>query len=100
MNNLKKEICTWRNRIDKIDLELVKLLNKRVHCAEEIGKLKIKLGVEAYSPKREKEVMKNIASANQGPLSVKAITHLFERIIDESRSVERVTMVKTKKRSK
>jgi chorismate mutase len=100
MDNVQKEIFHWRDRIDAIDLELVKLLNERTHCAEEIGKLKLKLGLEAYSPEREKEVMHNVSKANAGPLSVKAIKRLFERIIDESRSVERVTMDETKKKSK
>jgi len=93
----KKEMYRWRDRIDGIDVRLVKLLCERAHCAEEIGQLKLKLGLEAYSPEREKEVMRNVSAANPGPLSAKAIRRLFERIIDESRSVERVTMDSTKK---
>ncbi len=102
MKDPKKEINRWRDRIDEIDSELVKLLNERAQCAEEIGKLKLKLGLDAYSPEREKEVMRNVSSANCGPLSVKAIKRLFERIIDESRSVERITMeeIKTDKEGK
>ncbi len=100
MKNLKKEIDRWRDHIDKIDIQLVKLLNKRAKCAEEIGKLKWKLDIEAYSPEREKEVLRNVSRTNPGPLSVKAMKRLFERIIDESRSIERVTMNKTKNRSK
>jgi len=100
MEDPKKEINRWRDRIDEIDLELVKLLNERTQCAEEIGKLKLKLGIEAYSPEREKEVMRNVSAANPGPLSVKAIKRLFERIIDESRSVERLTMDESKKKNK
>jgi chorismate mutase len=97
MNDLKKEICRWRDHIDKIDLQLVALLNKRAHCADEIGKIKLRLGFEAYSPEREHEVMHNVTTANPGPLSAKAVRRLFERIIDESRSVERATMNKKKK---
>lgn len=100
MKDLKKEIYHWRDCIDAIDLKLVKLLNKRAHCADEIGKLKLRLELEAYSPEREKEVMHNVTKANPGPLSAKAIRRLFERIIDESRSVERATMDKKKKRKK
>jgi chorismate mutase len=98
MDDPKKDINRWRDRIDEIDLELVKLLNERAHCAEEIGKLKLKLGIEAYSPEREKEVMRNVSNANSGPLSIKAIKRLFERIIDESRSVERITMDEVRKK--
>ncbi len=83
----------WRKRIDDIDLQLVKLLNERAHCAEEIGKIKLELGLDAYSPQREEEVMRNVTSGNSGPLSGYAIRRLFERIIDESRSVERILMI-------
>lgn len=100
MNDPKKEIRRWRDRIDKIDLQLVKLLNQRAGCADEIGKLKLKLGFDAYSPKREKEVMRNISTVNRGPLPPKAVRRLFERIIDESRSVERATMNQKKKKDK
>lgn len=99
MSDPTKEINRWRDRIDEIDLELVKLLNERATCAEEIGKLKLLLGIEAYSPEREKEIMRNVTSVNLGPLSAKAVRRLFERIIDESRSVERVTMNEIKTRS-
>jgi chorismate mutase len=100
MADLKKEMSRWRDRIDEIDLELVKLLNERTTCAEEIGTIKILLGMEAYSPEREEEVKRNVSKANCGPLSTKAIQRLFERIIDESRSAERITMDEKKKRSK
>jgi len=100
MNDPKKEICRWRDRIDEIDLELVKLLNERTKCAEEIGKIKLLLGLDAYSPEREEEVKRNVSAANYGPLSLKAIQRLFERIIDESRSAERITMDEKKKRLK
>jgi chorismate mutase len=98
MDDPKKEICHWRDRIDEIDLELVKLLNERTKCAEEIGKIKLILGLEAYSPEREEEVKRNVTAANCGPLSIKAVQRLFERIIDESRSAERITMDEKKKR--
>jgi chorismate mutase len=83
----------WRKKIDEIDLQLVKLLNERARCAEEIGKIKLELGLDAYSPEREEEVMRNVTLNNPGPLSQQAMRRLFERIIDESRAVERLFMV-------
>jgi chorismate mutase len=94
------EIDKLRQRIDDIDVTLVKLLSERTICAEDIGKLKLLLGLEAYSPEREKQVMKNVAAVNKGPLSNLALQRLFERIIDESRSVERITMEATAKQEK
>jgi len=87
----------WREKIDAVDLELVRLLNERAHYAEEIGKIKLSLGLDAYSPEREEEVMRNVTATNRGPLSLQALRRLFERIIDESRTQERLAMLKSKK---
>jgi chorismate mutase len=87
----------WRKQIDDIDQRLVELLNERARCADEIGKIKEQLGIEAYSPKREKEVLDNIMKQNTGPLNNLALRRLFERIIDESRKLEREAMSERKK---
>ncbi len=87
----------WRTKIDEIDKRLVELLNERATYADEIGKIKEQLGMEAYSPKREKEVLENILKHNNGPLNDLALRRLFERIIDESRKLEREAMHERKK---
>ncbi len=87
----------WRDSIDEIDKKLVELLNERARYADEIGKLKEQLGMEAYSPKREKEVLENILKHNNGPLNDLALRRLFERVIDESRKLEREAMSERKK---
>ena len=86
----------WRKKIDAVDLQLVKLLNERAHYAAEIGNIKFVLGLGAYTPEREEEIMNNVSEANVGPLSSDAIRRLFERIVDESRAVERTAMLKRK----
>ncbi len=83
------DIAKWRQKIDAIDLELVKLLNQRSQCAIEIGKLKHKLNIEIYDPRREEEVIGRVWQEANGPLSKEAVKRLFERIIDESRRAER-----------
>ncbi len=87
-----EKIEHWRNKIDETDKRLVELLNERATYADEIGKIKERLGMEAYSPKREKEVLENILKHNNGPLNDLALRRLFERIIDESRKLEREAM--------
>ncbi|MEX2117264.1 MAG: chorismate mutase [Bacteroidota bacterium] len=91
-----EDLERWRQKIDAVDLELVRLLNERAHYAEEIGKIKVSLRLDAYSPEREEEVMRNVTSTNRGPLSIQALRRLFERIIDESRSLERLAMLRNK----
>src|SRR5271155_4751093 len=79
----------WRRRIDEIDLKLVELLNERANCALEIGHEKHLKGLPVYQPARENEILSNVERANPGPLPDTAIRRLFERIIDEARSLER-----------
>jgi len=85
-------ISDWRRRMDEIDRQLVELLNERSRCALEVGRLKQAAGMPIYQPAREDEVLANAARNNKGPLSNAAIRRLFERIIDEARSAERVAM--------
>lgn len=85
-------ISDWRQRMDEIDKKLVELLNERSQCALEIGRLKQAAGMPIYQPARENEVLSNAARNNSGPLTNAAIRRLFERIIDEARSAERVAM--------
>jgi chorismate mutase len=85
-------ISDWRRRMDEIDKKLVELLNERCKCALEIGHLKQEQKIPLYQPAREKEVLANAENNNEGPLSHAAIRRLFERIIDEARSAERVAM--------
>ena len=79
-----------RNDIDRVDEVLVRLLNERARVACEIGRLKKEIGAEVYQPEREKQVLAHVRGiAVEGPLGPEAIARLFERIIDEARSLER-----------
>ena len=85
-------ISDWRQRMDEIDKKLVDLLNERSQCALEVGRLKQAAGMPIYQPARENEVLSNAARNNRGPLTNAAIRRLYERIIDEARSAERIAM--------
>ena len=82
----------WRKRIDEIDQQLLKLLNDRSQCAVEVGHIKKRSNMAAWQPEREAEILRNVVKSNRGPLDDAAIRRLFERIIDEARSLERHAM--------
>ena len=86
------DLAGWRKRIDEIDQQLVKLLSERAQCALEIGHLKKAMELRTWQPEREAEILRNVVKANEGPLDDAAIRRLFERIIDEARSLERHSM--------
>ncbi len=87
-----RSVEDWRRKIDEIDRRLVELLNERSRCVVEIGRIKQVSGDALYQPDREKQVLDGVALANPGPLPDAAIRRLFERILDEARSVERAVM--------
>ncbi|MDA0874988.1 MAG: chorismate mutase [Bacteroidetes bacterium] len=82
-------IAAWRDRIDLIDTIILALLNERSQSANAIGHVKQQLGLPIYVPEREKSVLANVLTQNDGPLEDEAVRRLFERIIDETRSLER-----------
>jgi chorismate mutase len=84
------DIDRWRAQIDEIDAQLVRLLNERATCAVEIGRIKRKNDEQLYDPKREQRVLERVTSMSTGPLTAGAVRRLFERIIDESRRLERM----------
>lgn len=84
-----RELARLRDAIDHIDEVLVRLLNQRAKYAIEIGQIKGVLTLPIYSPEREKQVLENVERWSDGPLEPVTMRRLFERIIDESRRVER-----------
>jgi chorismate mutase len=80
----------FRRRIDQIDDQLMKLLNSRSACAVEIGRLKRRVGAPVYQPDREKWILERAERNNPGPLDSGAVRRVFERVIDESRRLERL----------
>lgn len=78
-----------RDEIDAIDREVARLLGVRSELAAEIGNLKHTLGDAVYQPEREKAVIANVLAATHGLLPPEAMQRIYERIIDETRRMER-----------
>ena len=83
----------FRLLIDDVDRRIVALLNERTLVVEDIGRVKREAHLPVYEPKREDLVFANITSANHGPLTTQAVRGIFERIIDASRSIQRLRMM-------
>lgn len=93
------ELDRLRDAIDRVDEVLVRLLNQRARYAVEVGHIKGVLGLPIYIPEREKEVVARATAVNEGPLAEDAVRRLFERIIDESRRVEREKAAAARRKS-
>jgi len=79
-----------RGEIDRMDSELLKIFNQRAQLALKIGEIKKTTGLPIFDPGREKRIYQRMKSENPGPLDDQAIVRLFERVIDESRRLERI----------
>jgi len=87
------DLARCREKIDDLDLRLLRLLNQRTAIVEEIGRVKQDLRMAIYEPKREDQVFANVTSQNHGPLPNEAVKRIFERIIDEMRNVQKLKML-------
>jgi len=83
------DIADWRRLIDDLDREIVRLISKRAEAAKEIGKLKRTTELPVYEPNRERVVFDNVRSHNPGPLPDIELVHIYERIIDVMRAIQR-----------
>lgn len=88
-DDAERDLARLRDAIDRVDEVLVRLLNQRAKYAVEIGELKGELGLPIYAPEREKQVLHHVEQTSTGPLAIAAMRRLFERIIDETRRLER-----------
>ena len=66
--------CCRSDEIDRLDEQLVFLLNARARCALVIGQLKKILKMEIYQPTREEAVLKHVRGVNPGPLDAVTAT--------------------------
>ncbi len=78
-----------REEIDRLDAELVRILNQRAALALDLAQLKQQLGWEIRDSERERQVLRRVTGANPGPFDHHGIKRIFRRIICESRRMEK-----------
>ena len=90
------QLKTLRSQIDKLDLQILDLINKRAAVAADIGRLKNDHGTEVFSPAREEEVLKHVLEANEkgkGPLDAVTVRAVFRELMSGSRALQKILKV-------
>lgn len=89
-NDLQKALSGVRADIDRIDGELLKLLNERARCAQKVGEIKAEHGEAGhiYRPEREAQVLRRLQDTNPGPLPGENITFFFREVMSACLSLE------------
>jgi chorismate mutase len=81
----RKSLEEWRQEIDALDSELLRLLNRRAAIACEIAMVKVASGMPAYDPTREAQVLERITAQNAGPFEDESVRAIFHGIVHETR---------------
>ncbi len=86
-----KTLDECRVAIDKIDDEILKLLNERMEVVKNVGEIKNKTGGAIYRPEREKAIINRLAQLSKesgGALEKSAIEAIFLEIFAVARNLE------------
>lgn len=90
VSDIRETITAFREEIDMLDSQLLSIFSRRASLALQIGRIKKVMNLPVYDPSREKRIFERMKGDNPGPLDDGAVVRLFERVIDESRRLERI----------
>lgn len=86
-------ISDHRKAIDRIDADIVRLLNERTRHVLEIGAIKLKAGEEIYAPHRERAVLERVAKLNHGPITNASLQSIYREIMSSALSLEKTMTI-------
>lgn len=75
------ELDELRKEIDRLDAEVIRLINERAELAKEIGHAKSETKQPLYVPAREQAVYEHVSEVNEGPLSDACVKAVFREIM-------------------
>ncbi|MGD2108055.1 MAG: prephenate dehydratase [Phycisphaerae bacterium] len=84
MSKQQDRLTELRERIDRIDEEVVRLVNDRASVAAEIARLKHDAGDTTYTPAREREVLDKVVAQNEGPLADRTLQAIYRELMSGS----------------
>ncbi len=70
-----------RNSVDKIDAEIIRLVNERAELARRIGEVKREEGLPIFTPAREEQVYRRVTEGNPGPLPDGCLRAVYREIM-------------------
>ena len=82
-----------RKAIDKLDAQIVKLLNERTKHVLEIGGIKLKASEEIYVPHRERAVLDRVCRLNHGPITNDALRAIYREVMSSALALEKTLTI-------
>ncbi len=87
-DTLKDSLKPHREQVDRIDREILDLLNDRAAIVLKIGDLKKQSRQEVFAPVREKSLIDNLTRRNPGPFPTHALRAVYGEILSASRVLQ------------
>jgi chorismate mutase/prephenate dehydratase len=82
-----------RNAIDKLDAQIVRLLNERTRHVLAIGEIKLAAGEEIYAPHRERAVFDRVCAQNAGPITNEQLCAIYREIMSSALALEKTMTI-------
>jgi chorismate mutase/prephenate dehydratase len=82
-----------RQAIDKLDAQIVQLLNERTQHVLQIGEIKLAAGQEIYAPHRELAVFKRVCKRNKGPITDDSLKAIYREIMSSAISLQKTQTI-------
>jgi chorismate mutase/prephenate dehydratase len=82
------ELKKLRSKIDKLDDQVLELLNRRAELVVDVGTIKRNEKVKFHTPERERQILKRMTAHNIGPFTNDALKAIFREIISASLALE------------
>ena len=80
-SDLSLKLIKRRKELDRINQELLALLNRRLRLSLEIGKIKREMGKKIHDTEREREILDRLKRKNRGPLKEEDLRKIFTMIM-------------------
>jgi chorismate mutase/prephenate dehydratase len=83
---MSEKLDSLREKIDEVDMRLLKLLSSRAKLVQRVGE--VKEGAAVYRPEREAQILRRVAQLNAGPLPSNALQRIYTEIMSACRALE------------
>jgi chorismate mutase/prephenate dehydratase len=83
---MSEKLNSLREKIDDVDMRLLKLLSSRAKLVQKVGE--VKDGKAVYRPERESQILRRVVDRNPGPLPPTALQRIYTEIMSACRALE------------
>jgi len=78
-----------REQLDKLNIDILNLINQRGDLVQKIGEIKGKQSTRRFDPVRERDMLNNIISNNDGPFTNATVEHIFKEIFKAGLTIQK-----------